>query len=163
MEKARIAPSGDVDGGVTPSDLALLRETRPAFADDPDRTAATFYATLFRQAPGLRPMFPHDLSDQGRKLCAMISAAISAAGNMAALEPVLAELARRHVAYGVTAGHYAVVGRALLAALADLGASPAHVAAWERAYGVMSAVMIAAAYPVRARAAEGAGHSAAKL
>ena len=144
-------------------DLVLVRETRSAFAENPDRTAAAFYSTLFRQAPGLRPMFPHDLSDQGRKLCAMISAAIGAAGDMEALTPVLAELARRHVACGVTAGHYALVGRALLATLADLGVTPAHVAAWERTYAVLSAAMIAAAYPAPARAAEGAGQSVAKL
>lgn len=134
---------------LSPADLALLRETRPAFADAPDRTAAAFYATLFRQAPGLAAMFPRDLGEQGRKLCAMISTAIGAAGDMETLAPVLAEMARRHVAYGVTAGHYALVGRALLATLAELGASPAQVAAWERAYGVLSAVMIAAAYPAQ--------------
>ena len=144
-------------------DLLLVRKTRSAFAEDADRTAAAFYGTLFRQAPGLRPMFPHDLSDQGRKLCAMVSAAIGAAGEMETLTPVLAELARRHVAYGVTAGHYALVGRALLATLADLGVTPAHVAAWERTYAVLSGVMIAAAYPAPARAAEGTGQSAAKL
>ena len=144
-------------------DLLLVRKTRSAFAEDADRTAAAFYGTLFRQAPGLRSMFPHDLDDQGRKLCAMVSAAIGAAGEMETLTPVLAELARRHVAYGVTAGHYALVGRALLATLADLGVTPAHVAAWERTYAVLSGVMIAAAYPAPARAAEGTGQSAAKL
>ena len=137
---------------IAPADLDLLRDTRPAFAEAPDRTASVFYGTLFRQAPGLRAMFPHDLSDQGRKLCAMISAAIAAAGDMKTLAPVLAELARRHVVYGVTPGHYTLVGRALLATLAELGASPAHVAAWERAYGTMSAAMIAAAYPVASEA-----------
>ena len=99
-----VPAGGDGDGGVTPTALALLRETRPAFADDPDRTAAAFHAILFRQVPGLRPMFPHDLGDQGRKICAMVSAAISAAGDMPTLEPILMGLARRHVAYGVTPG-----------------------------------------------------------
>ena len=147
MQTTITAPAGPDAAGLAKADLALLRETRPAFADDPDRTAAAFYATLFRQAPGLRPMFPHDMSDQGRKLCAMISAAINAAGDMETLGPILAELARRHVAYGVTVGHYTVVGRALLATLADLGASPAHLAAWERTYAAIASVMIAAAYP----------------
>lgn len=131
------------------ADLDLLRETRPAFADAPDRTAAAFYTTLFRQAPGLRPMFPQDMSDQGRKLCAMISTAIGAAGDMDTLAPVLAEMARRHVAYGVTPGHYALVGRALITTLVDLGASPDHVGAWERAYAALSAIMITAAYPAQ--------------
>ena len=131
-------------------DLTSLKETRPAFTTNAERTSAAFYETLFRQAPGLRAMFPADLSDQGRKLCAMITAAINAAGDMETLAPVLAELARRHVAYGVTEGHYALVGRALLTTLEDLGASPSQVRAWAKTYGVLSKVMIDAAYPARA-------------
>lgn len=128
-----------------PADAAMIARTRPAFAESPDHTAAVFYGELFRAAPQLRPLFPADMTGQGRKLCAMLTAAIAAAGNPEALEPVAADLARRHVGYGVEADHYPVVGRALLAALARLGATPEQIDAWRRIYAELSRVMIAAA------------------
>jgi nitric oxide dioxygenase len=59
-------------------------------------------------------------------------------------------MARRHVDYGVQPEHYAYVGSALLYALGQgLGTdfTPAVKLAWTDAYGLLSGVMIAAAYP----------------
>jgi nitric oxide dioxygenase len=59
------------------------------------------------------------------------------------------ELARRHVAYGVTPAHYEKVGAALIwtleQGLGD-GFTPETRAAWIETYGVLSQLMIEAAY-----------------
>ena len=62
--------------------------------------------------------------------------------------PVAQKLAERHVGYGAQPAHYAVVGQALIDTLdKGLGAefTPETRAAWETAYGTLSAVMIEAA------------------
>ncbi|HWG04697.1 MAG TPA: globin domain-containing protein, partial [Beijerinckiaceae bacterium] len=69
--------------------------------------------------------------------------------------PAAQALARRHVAYGVRPEHYAPVGAALVWTLeqglgSDFAADVAE--AWKAAYGVLSAAMIEAAYPLDAKA-----------
>ena len=67
-----------------------------------------------------------------------------------AIVPIVRDLARRHVAYGVQPEHYALVGSALLWTLEQgLGDefTPALRAAWGAAYCALSEVMIASAYP----------------
>ena len=128
-------------------DAALVRGTRPLLAAEPDRAASAFYAALFEDAPGLRSLFPADMTEQGRKLAATLALAADAAGDWERLGPVLDALARRHLAYGVRPEHYPPVGRALLKTLRASGASAAEAAAWSRLYDAVAARMIAAAHP----------------
>ena len=51
------------------------------------------------------------------------NAAVEGLNNLAALVPVLENLGKRHVAYGVLPVHYEVVGQALLNTL-EIGLSP---------------------------------------
>ena len=65
------------------------------------------------------------------------------------LVPVLQQLGRRHVAYGVTEAQYAVVGAAFLDTLAEvLGAdfTDARREAWTAVYGLMARTMIDAGH-----------------
>ncbi len=72
--------------------------------------------------------------------------AISSLRDWDALAPILAALARRHVAYGVKAWHYAVVTQALLDTLRAGGVDAGTVTAWNRAMSVICGHMIAVAY-----------------
>jgi hemoglobin-like flavoprotein len=113
--------------------------------------AALFYNNLFTADPRLRPLFKGDMEQQGERLLRMIGAAVAGLDDLPALQPVLADLARRHVVYGVQEAHYATVGAALLQTLAaGLGDefTPPVREAWTQVYGLVSGVMIDAARSV---------------
>jgi hemoglobin-like flavoprotein len=112
-------------------------------------TAATlFYDRLFGLDPGLRRLFPPDLTEQKGKLLRMLGTAVAGLSNLGALVPAVQDLGRRHAGYGVLPAHYATVGSALLWTLrTGLGADfdAAHEAAWAKVYGVLADTMQAAA------------------
>lgn len=126
--------------------------------------AALFYENLFAADPQLRPLFKGDLGRQGERLMRMIGAAVAGLDDAPALVPVLQDLSRRHVGYGVREAHYATVGTALLKTLAEgLGEefAPPVRAAWVQVYGLVSGVMIQAAKGVAADATSAATTGAA--
>lgn len=79
-----------------------------------EQAAAIFYDALFQIDPNLRPLFKQDIRHQGRKLMAMLKAAVEGLKDLDALVPQLHELARRHKEYGVRQSHFTPVGNALL-------------------------------------------------
>jgi hemoglobin-like flavoprotein len=98
----------------------------------------------------LRALFTGELEVQGQKLMAAIATVVNGLGEIDAIAPAVRDLAKRHVAYGVRPEHYKLVGAALLWSLEQgLGSdfTPAISAAWAEAYGALSNMMIAAAYP----------------
>ena len=122
-----------------------------------DQAAALFYDRLFETAPETRTLFHGDMRLQGQKLMAALATVVRSLGNVESVVPVAQDLARRHTAYGVVPGHYALVGDALLWTLEQgLGEefTPELRAAWGAAYSTLSDVMIAAAYPSAQRRPE---------
>lgn len=101
-------------------------------------------------------MFPADMTEQRKKLMAMLVAVVNGLANLDSILPAASALARRHVAYGARAEHYPVVGSALLWTLEKgLGEAwtPELADAWTAAYGTLSGFMISEAYG-RSQAAE---------
>ena len=129
--------------------VELVQSTFAKVAPIADQAAAMFYARLFEIAPEVRPLFKADLTEQGAKLMQMIGTAVASLTNLDALVPVAQDLAKRHIDYGVTKEHYAVVGEALIWTL-EQGLGAAFTAdvkqAWVDVYGLLSSVMIEAAY-----------------
>ena len=112
------------------------------------QAAEIFYGKLFALDPKLKKLFKNDMKTQGNKLMQMLGAAVGMLNNLDGLVPVLQDLAKRHVDYGVEEKDYATVGAALLATLSDgLGKefTPEVKEAWASVYGVMTGVMIKAA------------------
>ena len=106
--------------------------------------ADIFYTKLFELDPDIKPLFKSDIVAQGRKLMSMIGSAVKGLDNLDALIPVLQDLSKRHVGYGVTEAHYATVGAALLFTLEKgLGESWNQnlQEAWTKVYVVLSDVM----------------------
>jgi hemoglobin-like flavoprotein len=135
---------------MTPSEINLVQSSFAKVAPDAGAVAALFYDRLFEQDPSLRALFKPDLREQGAKLMTMLSSVVNGLNDLAALVPVAQGLARRHVSYGVEQAHYNEVGGALLWTLRQgLGAAftPEVEAAWAKAYGTLSSVMVDAAYP----------------
>lgn len=133
---------------MTPQQITLVRDSFKQVLPIREQAAELFYNRLFEIAPETRPLFKGDMRSQGAKLMAAIATVVNALDKLeTVLEPVQA-MARRHVGYGVTEEHYAVVGEALLWTLGrGLGDAftPEVEAAWAIAYGALSGVMIEAA------------------
>jgi len=138
---------------MTPEQISLVKESFAKVAPISEKAAALFYGRLFEIAPEVRPLFRGDMTEQGRKLMATLSAVVNALANLEAVLPAASTLAKRHVAYGVTADHYVPVGAALVWTLEQgLGAdwTPQVAAAWAAAYSTLSNYMIGEAYGPRA-------------
>jgi len=83
------------------------------------RFSRNFYARLFELSPELRGMFPDDISVQVVKLTDMLAALVGKLDRPCDLAAMLEELGARHRNYGVSARHFAPVGRALFDTLAS--------------------------------------------
>jgi len=139
---------------MTPDQIKAIQESFAKVAPISEQAAALFYGRLFEIAPSLKPLFRGDMQEQGKKLMATLAVVVNGLANLETILPAASALAKRHVAYGVTAGDYVPVGEALLWTLdRGLGAqwTPELAVAWAAAYGVLSEFMIGEAY----------GHSAA--
>jgi hemoglobin-like flavoprotein len=133
-----------------PNDIRILKDSFAQVVPIRQVAADLFYARLFELEPDLRRLFAGaDMTTQGAKLMAALGLVVAGIERPETLLPQIETLAARHVTYGVEDRHYAVVGRAFIDTLEKgLGASfTAEVrAAWVKAYGFLSSVMIAAAY-----------------
>ena len=106
--------------------------------------ADLFYARLFDLDESLRDLFPNDLEGQKKKLMKTLGVAVSTLRQPETLIPVLQELGRKHVDYGVEDRHYDTVGEALLWTLGQ-GLGEAFTveveAAWTEVYGLVATTM----------------------
>jgi nitric oxide dioxygenase len=141
---------------MTPDQVKLVQQSFAKVAPISETAAVLFYDRLFEIAPQVRAMFPADMTEQRKKLMAMLAAVVNGLANLESILPAASALAKRHLAYGARAEHYPVVGSALLWTLEKgLGEAwtPELAAAWTAAYGTLSGFMIAEAYG-RPQAAE---------
>src|SRR5687768_1800754 len=136
----------------------LLKRSFAAAIRDPDRFGREFYARVFALAPAVRALFPDDLSHQRDKLLRALTVVVRGLDSPETLVPTLRQLGARHVGYGVQAGHYVVVGEALvdtLDARSEQPLDPVARAAWVRLFGWIAAHMLEGA-----EAANGASRAA---
>jgi hemoglobin-like flavoprotein len=129
--------------------VALIQYSFAKIMPIADQAAALFYRRLFEIAPEVKELFHGDMKEQGRKLMATLAVVVNGLTDLAAILPAASALAKRHVAYGVAAEHYAPVGVALLWMLeCGLGAEWTSdlAAAWTNAYATLSEYMIDEAY-----------------
>ena len=142
---------------MTPSDVALVQESFSKVKPIAQEAASIFYNRLFEIAPEVKPLFPGDMTEQGKKLMATLAAVVGSLHDLPAILPAASVLAKKHVDYGVKPGHYVPVGEALLWTL-ERGLGPAWTpqtaAAWGSAYSTLSNYMISEAYGKPAAAAE---------
>ncbi len=135
---------------VTDTQKVLVQESFAAVAPIADEAAVLFYRRLFELDPSLERMFRGDMAEQRRKLMQMLTAAVKGLDRLEQLVPVVEDLGRRHVGYGVTDAHYDTVGAALLWTLEQgLGEAftPDVQDAWAAVYGLLARTMKNAAKP----------------
>jgi diguanylate cyclase (GGDEF)-like protein len=129
---------------LTPRDIMLVRSSFAQMAPNQAQVANDFYDGLFALAPELQSMFPENLDQQKRKLMEMIGICIGRLHQFESLAETVRALGARHGKYGATAEHYALVGRALLMAIAKSlgdGFTPDVQEAWTKIYQALAITM----------------------
>jgi hemoglobin-like flavoprotein len=129
---------------ITGDHVTMVRASFARVALQAESAGALFYRRLFEIDPSLRPLFPGDMSDQRRKLMAMVEFAVTRLDQVQELLPVIEALGVRHGRYGVIQKHYDSFGAAWLWTLAhELGTDfTAEVKdAWLAVYGLLANVM----------------------
>lgn len=105
-----------------------------------------FYARLFAAAPVVKPLFAAtDLRRQKSMLLATLVVLRKSLRDLDRIVPALRDLGARHVAYGARAEHYPVVGRALIASMAEVAGGawqPEYERAWSAAFEVVVGAML---------------------
>ena len=134
---------------LTEKQIQLVQNSFALVAPIADTAAEIFYGRLFELDPSLRHMFKSDMKEQGRKLMQMLSVAVHALNNLDSIIPAIQAMGQRHVGYGVTMEHYAVVGEALIWTL-EKGLGEAFTAevkeAWIALYALVTQVATANLY-----------------
>jgi len=133
---------------MTPKQVSLVQESWKKVLPIAQQAADTFYTTLFDMDPSLKALFPSDISEQGKKLMAMLDTAVKLLNEPDKLIPVVQKLGARHVDYGTRPEHYDTVGAALLKTLAiglDKEFTLSVKKAWTAVYKTLATTMIDAA------------------
>ncbi|MET0068135.1 MAG: globin family protein [Candidatus Thiodiazotropha sp.] len=129
---------------MTPDTIQLVKSSWAQVTPIADQAAALFYGRLFEVYPEVKPYFKGDMTEQGRKLMAMIGTAVNSLDNLEPLLPAIRESGKRHAAYGVKEVDYDKVADALIWTLGE-GLGEAFTAdvksAWVSTYGALSEVM----------------------
>jgi hemoglobin-like flavoprotein len=126
---------------MTPQQVELVQTSFQKVVPIAGTAADLFYDRLFEIAPETRALFPPDISEQKKKLIAMLATAVTNLHKLDAILPAVKDLGQRHKGYGVTAAHYAPVGAALLWTLEKgLGPdfTPEVKAAWTETYTALA-------------------------
>lgn len=134
---------------MTPEQKTIIEATWAMVVPIADTAATLFYTRLFETDASTAAMFGGtNMAEQRRKLMQALAAVVGSLDNLAPKIPVLENLGKKHLAYGVTGKHYDLVGAALLWTLEQgLGEhwTPAAKGAWTIAYGTVAGVMRQAA------------------
>jgi hemoglobin-like flavoprotein len=138
---------------MTPEKIKLVQSSWEMVKPISDKAAELFYGKLFELNPAYRELFPSDMTEQGRKLMAMINTAVNGLNNLEAIVPAVQDMGKRHVGYGVKDEDYDTVGEALLwtlgAGLGDAFTDDVKQA-WTETYVLLATTMKDAAAAVAA-------------
>jgi hemoglobin-like flavoprotein len=122
----------------------LVTESFAKVAPISEKAAELFYNRLWEIDPGTKDLFKKtNMREQGRKLMQTLATAVGALHNLEAIIPVVEQLGRRHIAYGVKKEQYDTVGQALIWTLEQgLGAdfTPEVKEAWTKVYTLLASV-----------------------
>ena len=133
---------------MTPEQKNLVQSTFAAIAPSADTAAKLFYTKLFELDPDLKPLFRGNMDEQGRKLMIIIGTAVNGLDVLDEIVPVVEDLGKRHVDYGVKDKDYNTVGTALLWTL-EQGLDNKFTAdveeAWTVVYSLLADIMKTAA------------------
>ena len=130
-------------------EIEQIRESWAQVEPIADTAAQLFYQRLFEIDPSTKPLFAAtDMTTQREKLLTALGLVVERADKLEVIAPVLRELGRSHVRYGVEDHHYDSVGSALLWTLEQglgSGFTDTVRAAWSVFYALVTGPMRQAA------------------
>jgi hemoglobin-like flavoprotein len=115
----------------------IIRNTFATIATQADMAAHIFYQRLFYLEPDFRTMFRVRMDEQGHHFMLAVSAVVTAIAAPDLIKPILRQLGKRHLGYGVEHEHYEIMKRALLGTLRDIlkdDYTPSVEEAWSALY-----------------------------
>jgi len=127
----------------------LIAASVPVLREHGEAITRCFYQRMFSAHPELHDLFNLGNQASGAQQQALAGAVYAYAANIDnrdALQPVLARIAHKHASIGITPAQYTIVGKHLLAAIAevlDQAATPELLAAWDEAYWLLAVELIA--------------------
>lgn len=133
---------------MTPESISLVKDSWTKVKPISEQAAGLFYGRLFEVYPEVKPLFKGDMTEQGRKLMAMINTAVNALDKLEPMIPAIKDMGARHAGYGVADVDYDKVADALLWTLGQgLGDdfTPEVKEAWTQAYTALATTMVAGA------------------
>ena len=133
---------------MTPEQIELVKSSWEKVKPISEVAAGLFYGKLFEIDPELKEIFSGDMTEQGRKLMAMINTAVNSLGNLSDIGPAVQELGKRHIDYGVKDKDYDTVAEALIWTLGQglgEGFTDEVKSAWVETYTILATTMKEAA------------------
>ena len=102
---------------MTPEGIARLTRSFEEVSAQPRALASLFYQELFSAAPGLRPLFPADMTSLQGHFEAALALVVRNLEKLSTLQESLRDLGAQHVHWGAKPEDYAVVREALIRAI----------------------------------------------
>ena len=126
------------------ADRAIVSATKPVLEEHGVAITSRMYERLFAQHPETEALFRGTEPGQAERLAEAVIAYASHIDDLTPIVPVVQAIAAKHIAAGVSAEHYPIVGEALLGAMVDvLGDLDASILdAWGAAYGFLANIFI---------------------
>ena len=128
--------------------IQVIKSTVPVLEIHGTAITRRFYDRLFTSHPELLNIFNHANQQQGKQQMALANAVYAAAvhiDKLAAILPVVKQIAHKHRSLGIKPEHYPIVGEHLLGAIKDIlgdAATEEILQAWAEAYGVIADAFI---------------------
>ncbi|SFE98603.1 NO-inducible flavohemoprotein [Alteribacillus iranensis] len=128
--------------------LQIVKETAPVLKEHSREIGTTFYKKLFTKAPELYNIFNQTNQQRGiqqEALAYSVYAAGQHIDRLEEIEPLVERITEKHVALGVKAEQYPVVGETLLEAVQDVlgdAATDEIIGAWKEAYDYIADIFI---------------------
>lgn len=133
---------------LSPRTIAIVKSTVPLLRSHGKAITTRFYQLMFQNHPELLNLFNHASQKQGRQQAALASAVYAAAENidhLAAITPLVNQIAHKHCSLGVQPEQYPIVGSHLLLAIQQVlgeAATDDVIQSWKEAYGVIADLFI---------------------
>nr|WP_315492028.1 globin domain-containing protein [uncultured Rhodoferax sp.] len=111
-----------------------------------DELVETFYGRLFELEPTFRPMFATDMSEQRKKLIAMLSVVVANLDKPDVLAEAATRLGKTHAGRGIDPKDFEPVGQSLIHAIQTVSGAAFTFEveqAWLELYSGISSIMIA--------------------
>lgn len=136
---------------LTPSSAAVVQSTLPAVRAHAEMIATKFYNRMFAAHPELLDLFNRGNQATGRQRQALAGSVVAYAEHLvgagtAPLAALVERIAHKHVSVGIAPSQYPIVGRHLMAAVADVlgdAVTPDVARAWDEVYWLFACELVA--------------------